>query len=291
MDTDRSVNFGIIAFGSVFIVVGIIVMIAVASSPSADFEGPVIAMLLFAIGGFLVYKAIEDLNMKKEYEEQINLLKIKIDDQLNKISQEFPLDGSTKIAVKMLDKETRKSFNMLMNTHDDVLLMIPDKGNSVEAYREFGFENAELYVIPFSNIQYYLQDGESHAKVSGYGGHTSFSMVTGWHGKVNPVHISTQIVDKKHTRLYYNYNGEDKLLTFAYDDYHKFKKIIPNKDFNLIQREIENTVNTKVDDDPAATTKLVDNSSQLRSLKQLFDDGILTEAEYTSKKKEILERI
>lgn len=145
--------------------------------------------------------------------------------------------------------------------------------------------NYKITNIPLDRIYFYKQAGGLITNTSGSGGHSSYSMITGFHGKINPVNISTKVEDSRCTQLFYESNGKDYTFELAYDDFVTLKKLLPEKSLDIVNAAL------------AAKTEnifLVNNNDpkgRLEKVKTLFEEGILTEAEYNTKREEIVKSI
>lgn len=221
---------------------------------------------------------------EREKNSQDTYLMKRISESLSGAYDNFPYDSSEKINVKLLDKEMRKPCVLRVATVGDNLVIVPDRNNSAESYRSAGFTSAPYFNVPIEKVRYYMQEGETLTTTSGSGGGSGFSMITGWNGKTNPISIDTKIIDKKHTRLYFEDKGADRILTFNHDDFHIFKKLIPKKDYYYVQKVFIESTKLEPKDDTSF-------SDQLRKLKSLFEDGIISQHEFESKKREILNRM
>jgi len=184
----------------------------------------------------------------------------------------------------MQDRVLSKPFRLKMDLDGEVLTIVADRSNPPELYREIGLSEAPYYRIPLVKIRYYAQEGEIISKTSGFGGGSSYSLVNGWNGKINPVNISTEIKDTKHTRLYFeDENGKDIILTFIYDDFHKFKKIIPLKDYEVVQKKYN------ISEVKEAQVNTVAIKIKLQELKELRNQDLITDSDYETKRTKLLD--
>ena len=219
--------------------------------------------------------AMEDA-LSRDYKKHSNKIK----------NKNFSLNNAIDLNIKLLDRQMLFPLKIKMLLENDKLILFANP-HVKQNYHDLGFNKIPYYEIPVAQIRYYLQTGEVISKTEGSGGHSSYSMVSGWNGKINPIEISTQIHDTKHTRLYFELDKKDIILTFDYDDFHKFKKILPLKDYDIVQTNLVQNENIKNN----YNSNNIDFNYQLRSLKELFDEDIISEEEYSTKKAEILNKI
>lgn len=108
--------------------------------------------------------------------------------------------------------------------------------------------------------------------------------VIGSRKKINGIKSDNVIVDKRTTILEYKESSEVKYMFFSSDAYEAFLKLIPSRQFNFVQRD-KNTEN-KLDKSDSN-----DAISQIKELSELKEQGILTEKEFSEKKKILLDKI
>lgn len=223
--------------------------------------------------------ANDDINAEKEINSKWNL-----------ISKDFPIDKSVVMTLKLLDQDVKEPFMFYVTFNGESLRIIPKENISLMTYRQSGITTPLKLEIPNDKIQYYIQSGEILTNVSGSGGGSAYSMVTGWNGKTNPMTIKTNIIDKRHTSLFYENNGKDTIITFNYEDFHKLKRIIPLKDYEIVQSKYkkENQSNAEGFTNSVNSN---DHSTRLYAIKKLWDDGLINEDEFRKKKEEIINQI
>lgn len=246
--------------------------------------GIFISVLNIVLGSIVVWGQ----NDKKKRLKGVGALVDSSFESINKKLQKdsFPNSKAVDMELKMLDIVLTQPFKLKMNLNNDVLTIVGDKSNPPELYDQIGILKAPYYRIPINKIRYYVQEGEIISKTTGYGGGSSYSLVNGWNGKVNPVNISTTIEDTKHTRLYFeDENGKDIILTFGYDDFHTLKKIIPLKDYEIVQKSYINP-ETEVNQINTGDIKI-----KLQELKELRNQDLITDNEYDSKRIQLLDSL
>lgn len=129
--------------------------------------------------------------------------------------------------------------------------------------------------IPVDRILFYKQVGEVYTTVSGSGGNSSFSLMTGFHGKINPVNITSNVHDERSTQLFYDDGNKDCVLVFAMEDYYTLRRILEEKDYEFVNRS-------------KAFENNFSSADEIRKFKSLLDDGIITVEEFEKKKKQLL---
>lgn len=256
-------------------VILIVVSIGLISAGGTGF-GVFCLFLGLAITGFCIYGII-DRRKEINAENEAVALTDSINSEAKAIKSKYD-------QYDFLPAEFKSGLNVLIGILNGNLIIIPNDNNLHKSRVKSGVEKAFEMIIPINDIRYYLQTGEVTSNVSGYGGDSSFSLLTGFHGKTNPISINTTITDKKQTQLYYSVNGNDEMTAFMYDDYHKFKKLLPKHDFAIVNSlEIQNITNRENNN-----TQIEDRLTNLQSLKS---KGLLTEDEYQEKRKKIIDNI
>lgn len=155
-------------------------------------------------------------------------------------------------------------------------------------------QNGPIPIKPFTikleDIDYYEISGEKHvySTVSGGGSSAGGAIVGGLiaggagaiigsrKGVTSTVHTD----DDRCPYLYFKKDGVSYGSKFSYDDFQTFKKVIPEYDYKT--KTTENAINKSKEPKESI-------SEQLRQLKVLLDDGIITQEEFDCKKKQILE--
>lgn len=146
--------------------------------------------------------------------------------------------------------------------------------------------------IPIKDIKSFLRQGDVYTEtnISGGGGGGSSikgaiigEVIAGPVGAVvgsrkanDPIKTENKVVDKRLTILEYYCDNKLNYMFFSSNSYNIFLDLIPFKEINFVNREDTND------------SKIYD---KLRKLAKLKDDGILTEEEFISKKKCLLDNI
>ena len=166
----------------------------------------------------------------------------------------------------------------------------------------------KLTKIPVENIIYFSKDGtlEHVSVVSGggasggganLGGAIAGGILFGGVGaiigsrmhteiKIDP--IKTEIIKKDSRKAYLLFkdeNGDLVQQSFSYEYYNFFMKHFPHKEFSKVQGNMDTTT-------PAVEEKKANpassNIEEIKKYKELLDMGIITQAEFDLKKKELL---
>ena len=90
-----------------------------------------------------------------------------------------------------------------------------------------GEENFKLVQIPKDQIYFYVESGDVNTIINGSGGNSSYSFLTGFHGKIDPINVSTTIQDTRCIQLYYKENGADNRFDLAFEDLNYLRRLLP----------------------------------------------------------------
>ena len=134
--------------------------------------------------------------------------------------------------------------------------------------------------VPLDRVLYYKQYGDLYTSVSGSGGQSSFSIITGFHGKIEPIKISTEVKDNRSTQLFYDDGEKDCILVFPYDGFTLLKRLIPDKDYAVVEALRIETLKK--------TMSAESLEAKLTTLDELRKANIISETEYASKRSEVL---
>lgn len=144
----------------------------------------------------------------------------------------------------------------------------------------------KIVSVEINRILFYKQFGEIITETVGSGGHSSYSIITGFHGKVNPVKISTTVHDSRTTQLFYDDGIQDAVLVLTYDDFIVLKKLIPEKDYAVVDAvRIAKATNESV----SARNEALED--RIAKLERLFEKKLITEDEYQRKRNDLLDEI
>ena len=184
------------------------------------------------------------------------------------------------------NKVTVDSGRYLLWYKDDQLFWFPD--TCEVAYTntfktEYDESRIKLYCVSKENIYYYAQSGELHTEVSGSGGGSSYSVLTGFHGKINPIKISTTVHDNRCTQLIYRDGDQDCEFDFAFEDIAVLRRFLPEKDYEVVAKvEAEKQIRQA---SPAAPK---DEKEKLQKAKELLDAGLISQEEYEQARRKAL---
>lgn len=187
---------------------------------------------------------------------------------------------------------------------DNFIHIFPQK--YPETYSQYDIQKLKFVKIPLQAIEYYSAKGDfyTETKISGGGGggiSLKGALVGGVVGatvggktggaagaiiagrkKVKDVQSETIIHDSRATCLYYRYENDVCVLRFGYNDYDVLYKLIPEKSYDahvLIQAK-HTTDKTSMD-----------VADQIKSLKNLKDEGIINEEEFEAAKGKLLNKL
>ena len=94
--------------------------------------------------------------------------------------------------------------------------------------------------------------------------------------------------DNRYVELKYKDNGTIKTLEFDYTALSIFRNLFPEKEFEYVNFKSENLEEKNVTNDTTTTLSLEEKFEKLKSLK---NSGLITEEEFSDKKKELLKQI
>lgn len=244
-----------------------------------------LGLILFAVIGFNMNKASEERNNRiqnQKRQQQQRQEKY----ELKKAESNVPSDSSIVTCInnfKLADK-------LYIWVKENTLLFFP-------AYSWVNEEYHILYKIPINNIEYFATQGQvtSETVVSGGGGTGGGislagavigGVIAGPAGaiigsrkktQIEPIKSETRTNDNRETVMNFYKNDIRKTLVFAHDDFSTLLKLIPNKTYeNFIKTNgsIQNNEESLVE--------------QIKGLADLKDKGIITEEEFSLKKKQLL---
>jgi len=157
--------------------------------------------------------------------------------------------------------------------------------------------------IPLDDIEHFGASGEFYReqKISGGGGGGSDlggaiigGVIAGGAGAVIGSRRETEAIrseivthDTRETVLSYFLDGQRKTITFKHEDYQVFEDLLPQKNYVVvseIKKQIFVRQGVRTDETRAIT-------EQIKELAKLKDEGILTEDEFSAKKKELLAKM
>ena len=272
-----------------------------------------IGMIIATNGGALIFfgvligaplalvKLLDLISPPKDYEEEEK----KKRKTFSEYEQEHGVGEKTKVVgyfkgVEKIDiKLKEKGFSPSIHLLDSILFYIWKEENKLRLVSSphwllsepdklyFFGDFIETGEIDIDNINYYSLQGEKYTTTELNGGGSSLGKavvggaIAGSAGAViasrKEVTSSTKVVDERQTIInYQNENGVTHIILSS-NAYDFLLEILPDKDYNYVMSQKE----TKENNQP---TSLI----ELEQLADLRDKGILTEEEFTAKKKQIL---
>lgn len=209
-------------------------------------------------------------------------------------------DNASKVNYKK-GNATILNTKVFMWIEDNDLCFFPTKSPSSDTASDI--KKIILYKIPISKIEYYATSGDVvyENKITGGGGGSSFEgalvggaiaggagAIIGSRNKIDPISSELITHDSRETFLkYFDDNNLKHSMVFDFKDYEKFNELIPQKAFTIVNTIKTNDIIDSVLNESTGSNIL----DQIRELAKLKDEGILTEEEFSNKKKELLARI
>lgn len=189
-------------------------------------------------------------------------------------------------------------------TKDNSLFLFPQKEDFIYQYIniknsiEYCEENAILESINISNIVYFKTVGDisyvTNVESTGVNvkGAAIGAAVAGDAGAIigSRPKITSKVEEKdnRYVELKYKDNGTIKTLEFDYTALSIFRNLFPEKEFEYVNFKSENLEEKNVTNDTTTTLSLEEKFEKLKSLK---NSGLITEEEFSDKKKELLKQI
>ncbi len=241
----------------------------------------------------------EEAARQKQIQEQENAQRLKREaekKQKEKLKETYEAArreyGYTKGHNGIVTLKSKKWYAFISDNHLKLFICQPQNWD-IDMSKT---PNWQKQAIHLDNINYFSREGQKYTetKISG-GGTKSCNMVdvaiagaiagsTGALIAARPQNesIKSEIIrhDERRTILVYN-KGR---LEFAPEDYDVFMKLIPDKEFSVVQTQRAN----KNADNRSKTENSLD---ALRKLKAMLDEGLITQNEYDAKKTDILKRM
>lgn len=229
--------------------------------------------------GYYIKKNKETAFWQEKKEERSEILK-RFNDRLNQINMPNPKPPI--VTILNGTKMDGHHWSYYIWVVDKKIHLFPASIDSKNSIKLLPDEKWEIISIPLERIVLYRQIGEITTTVSGSGGGSSFSIITGFHGKIEPIKIESSTQDNRTTQLFFDDGIKDCVLVFKNDDYYILKKIIPQKDYNVVNITSALQDNHESNDDA---------EKRLSKIKDLYEKGLISREEFEHKKKEILSEI
>jgi hypothetical protein len=206
-------------------------------------------------------------------------------------------------------KASNNSPIMLAKTINDIYIWKTDGDicffpASPKDINSFTLSDVKQNSIPISDIEYFSKRGKisRETKISGGGGGGSSlggavtgallagdaGAVIGSRKKVEGIKSEVVTHDSRETFLnFFDENKNRHSLFFDINGYHVLNDLIPEKEFSIVSAiKSSGIIRTQT-----MKNEKQDIPSQIRELSKLKDEGILTEQEFTEKKKVLLDKI
>lgn len=261
-----------------------------------------ISMLIWILIGFSIVDA--NNSYKKKYEEEARKTELK---RVEAFKVYFNI--KEKMAIPDDAAEVNCMEGNGIQYHDSCYMWLSE--NNICFFPKYSLgmdsleleQNLKLYQIRLSDIEYYSFEGEIYREnqLSGGGGGGSSiggavigGVIAGEAGAIigsrkagTPITSTLVTHDDRRVSLYYKEFGKLKALIFKPDDLREFEKLIPEKALPVINAvRTANAVNKQITNmNPKSIT------DKIRDLSVLYNEGILTEEEFTAKKKELLAQL
>lgn len=189
-------------------------------------------------------------------------------------------------------------------TKDKTLFLFPQKEDFIYRYIniensvKYCEENAKLININVPDIVYFKTVGDvsyvTNVESTGINvkGAAIGAAVAGDAGAIigSRPKITSKVEEKdnRFVELKYKDNNTIKTLEFDYTALNIFRNLFPEKEFEYVNFKSENLEEKDVTNDTTTTLSLEEKFEKLKSLK---NSGLITEEEFSDKKKELLKQI
>ena len=260
--------------------------------------------VIFVIVGVIINKLEEssgndtiDVNLIKKTKKDVS-------DWFDCKNKKYKINIDNVLSIR---KEGYSRYFFLMYyywTKDNSLFLFPQKEDFIYQYIniknsiEYCEENAILESINISNIVYFKTVGDisyvTNVESTGVNvkGAVIGAAVAGDTGAVigSRPKITSKVEEKdnRYVELKYKDNGTIKTLEFDYTALSIFRNLFPEKEFEYVNFKSENLEEKNVTNDTTTTLSLEEKFEKLKSLK---NSGLITEEEFSDKKKELLKQI
>lgn len=261
---------------------------------------------LFITGILIVIGVVVGINKRAENKE-----KERIQNESREAGKKKYLEAKSRIVIPNNSLEVQCNVGTSIHgieVQQNAFLSMWIADNNLCLFPAYPPENEvgkiEKIQIPVKDIEYYATRGEivHETKISGGGGGGSSiggavvggviaggaGAVIGSRKKTDPIKSELITHDNRETFLnYFSSTNTRKTVFFAFRDYSKFNDLIPEKAYDIVSA-VKNKllINKGISENTTMTI-----TDQIRELAKLKDEGILTEEEFSVKKKALLEKI
>ena len=258
--------------------------------------GIAILIILAIVGLTFVKTGQDDLRQRKQ-----NLLienERRVEEKYQEIKHNVGIpNNSKKVKYKNGYADISRTENFMWIANNE-LCFFP-------AYCTYSeIEKAKVFKVHLEKVEYYAIKGEvvHENKISGGGGGGSSlkgavvggviaggaGAVIGSRKKTDPIKSELITHDNRETFLnFFDNNNVKHSMFFEYKDHDSFKELIPEKDYNIVNTIQTNLILSKV----ISESESGNVADKIRELAKLKDEGILTEQEFSEKKKALLDKI
>jgi len=204
-----------------------------------------------------------------------------------------------KSSMKSPIKLTNKKNDVYVWIFEDNICFFPYTPASIDSV---SLDDMKITTIPVRQIEYFSTQGEVYRenRISGGGGGGSSlggavaggliagetGAIIGSRKKVNEIKSELITHDTRETFLNYFDNGRHSLF-FDIGAYQVFNDLMPEKEFSIVSAVRTSEIiksQTSINDQKSV-------ADQIRELAKLKDEGLLTEEEFSVKKKQLLDKI
>lgn len=245
----------------------------------------------------------------RDVNRSINCITKHIDQAMNI----FPAENLTRCDLSVFSRDEKTlyycPYGQIAEKFKSMLDNL-DTEQKIAVVKDFIFNVADenpVYIIPLNSIVYYQDKGDIaySTSVSGGGGSSKSMSLggaaiggllfgeagaivgsragTGMH--INEIHSETIEHDNRYVVLRYRDEKKDNVdLHLSYDCYDALNKLIPDKEYSYISLDKNKTIDTDKQRSDFEEIPV----RQLRQLKELLDDGIITQEDFDAKKKSLL---
>ncbi len=261
--------------------------------------GTILGIILMFLG--LIIDRIEQANTQDTYKQKILENKNEMSDWFDSKIKEYNINTDNTFPIKENEYFYYKYYYWLK---DGILFLFPQKEDFIKGYVtvdnsvDYCEENAKLINIDISEIKYFKTEGDisyvTNVESTGINikGAAIGAVVAGDAGMIigsRPQiksHVETK--DNRHIELKYKSQGELKTIIFDYSALNTFRNLFPEKEYEYANFKSENIEDK---DDPINTATSSNLEEKFEKLRSLRDTGLITEEEFSDKKKDLLKQI